>query len=113
MQQPTDSRPATVRRPFFPLLGHGIVGTRRMVHACNDGSLKPLTPLQAVKWAVLDNIRRPICLVVGCHFDTPVFQSNRLYFCTRCTREMFGRTFADLQPVSLDDIEANDWSDDL
>lgn len=100
--------PAQRARPVFPLFGHGITGTRRLVHAIReDSSLKPLTRLQAVKWAILDNIRRPICLAVGCRFDTPVFQSNRLYFCTRCTREMFGRTFADLQPEPWS--EEDDW----
>lgn len=94
-----------------PLFGHGIVGQLRMVHACQDGSLKPLTPLQAVKWWIVDNVRRPLCLLVGCRFDTPVFRSNRLYFCTRCTREMFGRRFADLQPEPFSDSDyADDWS---
>ena len=48
-----------------------------------------------------------VCRFKGCHYDTPVFSTNTLYFCTRCGKEITGRTFADLQPLSdeeLDDI---------
>lgn len=48
-----------------------------------------------------------VCRFKGCHYDTPVFSTNALYHCTRCGKEITGRTFADLQPLSdeeLDDI---------
>lgn len=48
-----------------------------------------------------------VCRFKGCHYDTPVFHPNALHFCTRCGKEVTGRTFADLQPLSdeeLDDI---------
>jgi len=46
-----------------------------------------------------------VCRVKGCHYDTPVFSGNTLYFCTRCSKELTGRTFADLQPMSDEDLE--------
>lgn len=96
---------------LFPLFGHGIVGRLRLAHATAGAGLQPLTRLQSLKWWFLDNARRPLCLLIGCRFEAPVFQSNRLYFCARCTREMFGRTFADLEPASLD--EDDRWCEEL
>lgn len=46
-----------------------------------------------------------VCHFRGCHFNTYVFRANCLYFCTRCGAEAAGRTFADLEPMSDEDIE--------
>lgn len=46
-----------------------------------------------------------VCRFKGCHYDTPVFSANALYFCTRCGKELTGRTFADLEPMSDDEME--------
>lgn len=46
-----------------------------------------------------------VCRFKGCHYDTPVFSTNALYFCTRCGKEITGRTFADLEPISDDEME--------
>lgn len=46
-----------------------------------------------------------VCRVRGHHYPAPVFRSNCLYFCTRCGKEMLGRTFADIEPISDEDLE--------
>lgn len=41
-------------------------------------------------------------------YESPVIRSNCLYFCSRCDKEMFGRTFDDLlnmEPLSDEEIE--------
>lgn len=48
---------------------------------------------------------RAVCALRGCWYESPVFRSNRLYFCTRCKREMFGRSFEDLTP----DDASSEW----
>jgi hypothetical protein len=95
-------------RVRYGVFGHGatLLDSLRQ-----DSSLRPLTRLQAVKWWIHDNAGRLVCLVKGgCNFDTHSFHSNRLYFCTRCARELTGRTFADLvpEPMGADDY----WEDE-
>lgn len=46
-----------------------------------------------------------VCRFKGCHYDTPFFSANCLYHCTRCGKEITGRTFADLQPLSDDELD--------
>ena len=46
-----------------------------------------------------------VCRVGGCRYDAPVLRFNALYFCTRCGKEIAGRSFADLEPMSAEDIE--------
>lgn len=41
--------------------------------------------------------RRLLCRVRGHVYDTPHFRADHLYFCSRCGREMFDRTFDDLR----------------
>lgn len=51
------------------------------------------------------------CRLLGRHqYDTPVFHSNCLYFCVHCGRELLGRTFDDISPMTLDEQEMIDWS---
>ena len=52
-------------------------------------------------------IARLVCKVRGHRNPAPFFTSNALYFCTCCGVEMFGRTFADLTPMS--DAERDAW----
>lgn len=47
-----------------------------------------------------------VCRIKGrCNYDTWVFHINCLYFCTRCGKEICGRTFDDLRPMSEEDVE--------
>lgn len=47
-----------------------------------------------------------VCKAKGeCHYDTYVFHSQCLYFCTRCNKEMTNRTFADIEPLSWEERE--------
>ena len=51
--------------------------------------------------------RRWLCRVRGHAYDTPCFRADHLYFCTRCGREMFDRTFEDLRdypPLTPDEV---------
>lgn len=51
-------------------------------------------------------LARGVCRLRGCNFPPVyVFRTNALYFCTRCGEELTGRTFADLQPLSDEDLE--------
>lgn len=50
-------------------------------------------------------LARAGCKTRGHFYDTPVFTSNCLYFCVRCDREMFDRTFDDLTPMTDEEIE--------
>lgn len=93
----TDAPPAAsaYRRPLFPLMGHGITGP-----------VGPLfRPTTARQW-----LARPLCLVVGCEYRTTEFRSWCLYACARCSCEMFGRTFDDIEPAPSDDD--NWWHDE-
>jgi hypothetical protein len=55
--------------------------------------------------------RRFICKIMGHHYPTLTFTSNVLYFCSRCGKEMFDRSFDDLEPMSEDERDA--FLDDL
>lgn len=68
--------------------------------------------LAALRYRLRCAVGRVVCLVRRrCRFDTPVFRTNRLYFCARCGREMLGRTFDDLVPEPWSDSDrfADDW----
>jgi hypothetical protein len=104
--------------PLFSPLGLGIVGHGRLGYSLADilgRSSKPFrgTPAaraQALWRWFLDTMRRPLCLVLGCEFDTPAFRAGCLYTCTRCGCEMLGRTFEDLEPMPVDDFDRFfDW----
>ena len=49
---------------------------------------------------VIQTVKLPFCWLRGHHYDTPYFHTKSLYFCTRCGREMLGRTFDDLEPMT-------------
>lgn len=51
-------------------------------------------------------IAKAVCSIKGCHYDTPVIDSYSLYFCSRCGREVFDRTFADLAPIPQEEWDA-------
>ncbi len=55
--------------------------------------------------------RRFVCKIKGHHYPTLTFTSNALYFCSRCGKEMFDRTFDDLVPMTADERDA--FIDDL
>jgi hypothetical protein len=49
-----------------------------------------------------------LCALVGCKYNFGpfgVFMGNRLYHCQRCGYEMFGRTSADLIPMTEQELE--------
>lgn len=49
-----------------------------------------------------------LCMLSGCKYSfhqSGVWHTNTLYFCQRCGREQFGRTFEDLEPISDDRLE--------
>jgi len=46
-----------------------------------------------------------VCWFRGHQYNTPVFESNVLYPCARCGREMFDRTFDDIEPLSDEQLE--------
>ena len=55
---------------------------------------------------VRDALGALVCWAKGCcNYSTPDFHGNRLYFCSRCGKEICGRTFEDLQPMSEEDVE--------
>ena len=56
-------------------------------------------------WKTRWRLMRVVCLFRGHHYNTPTFTSNVLYLCTRCRREMFDRTFADIEPMSDEEWE--------
>lgn len=53
-------------------------------------------------------LRQLVCKVRGHRYDTPVFMSNCLYFCSCCGREMFDRTFEDIEPLTDEQMEELD-----
>ncbi|HJW25155.1 MAG TPA: hypothetical protein VJ576_09675 [Rhodocyclaceae bacterium] len=46
-----------------------------------------------------------VCRFRGHNYGAPVFRLNCLYPCTRCGREMFDRTFDDIEPLIDDELE--------
>ncbi len=48
-------------------------------------------------------LKRLICKIRGHKYLTRTFTSNALYFCDRCGKEMFDRTFADLEPMTQEE----------
>jgi hypothetical protein len=52
-------------------------------------------------------IKRLICMIRGHRYETPAFHANALYFCACCGREMLGRSFADLEPMT--ETEREEW----
>jgi hypothetical protein len=82
-----------------------------------SAAAQPSTPpagmtWQQLIWAVRDAFGALVCrLKGGCNYNTYVFHSNCLYFCTRCNKEMTGRTFDDLLPMDDEQREALDWID--
>jgi hypothetical protein len=53
--------------------------------------------------------RRFVCPARGHRYDTPDFNLCTLYFCARCGKEMFDRTFEDLRampPISDEQLES-------
>ena len=94
---------------FYPHLGQtwSFAGGVLLV-AANALYVALLIRFSVTRWQVerwLEAIGSLVCLVKGCHYDTPVFNTNSLHFCTRCGKELTGRTFADLQPMSDEDLE--------
>lgn len=45
------------------------------------------------------------CTARGHQYNNTEFVSNCLYLCIRCRREMFGRTFEDIEPMTDEQIE--------
>lgn len=62
-----------------------------------------LNVILGIKWAVRDFLGGLVCQFRGHDYPFYEIHSYSLYFCTRCHREMFGRTFADLRPMSDED----------
>lgn len=54
-----------------------------------------------------------VCHFKGCRFDAPFFHSNCLYFCPRCGKEMLGRTWDDIEPMTDEDREVLDYFDNV
>ncbi len=62
--------------------------------------LKAIGSIVRLLWQARSALGSVVCRFKGHHYDTPVFHPKCLYFCTRCEKELLGRTFADLQPMS-------------
>lgn len=76
----------------------------------DDNSLKRAPWYRTLWWRLCDGAAfHFVCRFIGCNFDTPVFRSDCLYFCTRCSGELTGRTFADLVPSDHSDFMG--WDD--
>jgi len=58
-------------------------------------------------------LKRQICKIKGHRYEAPVFFTNMLFFCKHCGAEMFGRTFADLEPMTEEErqlmLDSEDW----
>lgn len=62
--------------------------------------------VRRARWKLHDAVGALVCKSKGrCKFNTPVFQSHCLYFCSRCGKEICGRTFNDLEPMSAEEVE--------
>lgn len=76
--------------------------------------LRPLRArLDVARWHVRHLLGRVVCAFRGCHYDAPVFHSYSLYFCTRCGREIAGRTWKDLRPVTDEELDEIHRENDL
>lgn len=64
-----------------------------------------LDAIHHVKWAVCDFLCGLVCFIRGHNYPFYVIRPNSLYFCTRCHREMFGRTIDDIKPMSNEELE--------
>lgn len=64
------------------------------VHHYQAQRLPKFAPAQAAK-----------CPEGECEYAAAEFRSNCLYFCTKCHHEMSGRTFADLTPISAEELD--------
>ena len=53
-----------------------------------------------------------VCYFKGCHYDAPFFHTNALYFCTRCGKEITGRTWDDIEPMTDEDLETLAYFDE-
>jgi DNA-directed RNA polymerase subunit RPC12/RpoP len=49
---------------------------------------------------VAQTLMLPFCWLRGHHYNTPDFHPKALYFCTRCGREILGRTYDDIEPMT-------------
>lgn len=45
------------------------------------------------------------CKARGHNYNNTEFVSYCLYFCTRCRREMFNRTFDDIEPMTEEEVD--------
>lgn len=54
-----------------------------------------------LKWLV----KRIACFFVGHRYETDSFCFTHLYFCERCNREMFGRSFDDLREMLAEETD--------
>lgn len=64
------------------------------------------TAVRRAWWKLCDAAGALVCKARGkCRYDTYCFQTNVLYFCVRCSKEMFNRTFDDIEPLSEEDHE--------
>ena len=64
-----------------------------------------LDVIRHVKWAVRGFLGGLVCQFRGHNYPIAVIRSCSFYFCTRCHREMFGRDFADLRPMTDEELE--------
>lgn len=62
--------------------------------------------VRRARWKVRDAAGALVCKAKGrWNYNTPEFRGNCLYFCSRCGKEICGRTFDDLPPMSDEDVE--------
>ncbi len=59
------------------------------------------------------HLARARCSARGHLYLSPTFRCNVLYFCARCHREMFDRTFDDIDPMTDDEIDEMHRFNDL
>lgn len=69
---------------------------------------KLLSALQGFVAKAKQFINDLMCDKYGHQYDTPVFHSKCLYFCKRCGKEMFDRSFQDIEPLTDDEREQMD-----
>lgn len=61
--------------------------------------------LDIIGWRIRRLIGRVVCLFKGHHYNMTELRPNTLYLCTRCRKEMFDRSFDDIEPMSDEDLE--------